>query len=158
MTTMQRQDQSRFDMWHDYMNLGRVLERLRDSTRDDGRLTHTKGPEKEAASSWSFVRNTSRRGERKDSTESGSVSSQSDTSCSTGTPPGCCRFCKQNGESVTVYRSHRLKSDEGKVICPILWNYTCPLCGASGDKAHTRRYCPQRDAGEAGRVVPGSRF
>ncbi|XP_010772257.1 nanos homolog 2-like [Notothenia coriiceps] len=156
MTAMQRQDQSRFDMWHDYMNLGRVLERLRDSTRDDGGLTHTKGTEKEAAFSGRR-RNTSRRGERKDSTESCSVSIQSDTTCSTGTSPGCCRFCKQNGESVTVYRSHMLKSDEGKLICPILRRYTCPLCGASGDQAHTRRYCPQREAGEAALVLLGSR-
>ncbi|XP_029313948.1 nanos homolog 2-like [Cottoperca gobio] len=141
-----------FDMWHDYMQLGRLLEKLCDNP--DGGHRHTEGPEKEAAAPWSHVQ-TSRRGDRKDSTSS--VSSLSDTSCS-GTSSDYCRFCKQNGESARVYRSHKLKSDDGKVICPILWNYTCPICEATGDHAHTRRYCPQAQRKEAARMLPGSRF
>ncbi|KAK5849658.1 hypothetical protein PBY51_013973 [Eleginops maclovinus] len=68
---MQRQVQSSFDMWHDYFALGRVLETLHN--QDDGGLTHTEGPDKEAASSWSHVQKTSQRGEHKHSTESSSV-------------------------------------------------------------------------------------
>ncbi|KAK6177972.1 hypothetical protein SNE40_012825 [Patella caerulea] len=55
---------------------------------------------------------------------------------------GTCVFCKNNGEPVTVYSSHLLKDDSGKVTCPILWRYTCPLCGITGDNAHTIKYCP----------------
>ncbi|XP_062602697.1 uncharacterized protein LOC134264423 [Saccostrea cucullata] len=56
-----------------------------------------------------------------------------------------CVFCKNNGETVVIYSSHVLKDEEGKVSCPILRKYTCPLCGVSGDNAHTIRYCPKND-------------
>jgi len=54
-----------------------------------------------------------------------------------------CVFCKNNGEQTAVYTSHVLKDDAGRVRCPILRKYTCPLCGVSGDFAHTIRYCPK---------------
>uniref|UniRef100_A0A4W6DCE3 Nanos C2HC-type zinc finger 2 n=1 Tax=Lates calcarifer TaxID=8187 RepID=A0A4W6DCE3_LATCA len=120
-----------FDMWHDYMNLGRVLERL-------------------------CARREAEQEERNKNSSSAS-SSQSDASWR-GTLPDYCRFCKQNGETPRVYQSHRLKSADGKVICPILWNYTCGVCGATGDYAHTRRYCPQAQSQEAARRRPRSRF
>ncbi|KAI3356718.1 hypothetical protein L3Q82_003312 [Scortum barcoo] len=71
-----------------------------------------------------------------------SSSTSSDTG-SSGTSGEFCGFCKQTGELPQVYRSHRLKSDDGKVVCPILRSYACPMCEATGERAHTRRYCPQ---------------
>lgn len=54
-----------------------------------------------------------------------------------------CVFCKNNGEQMAVYSSHILKDEAGRVQCPVLRKYTCPLCGVSGDAAHTIRYCPK---------------
>ncbi|XP_064596074.1 uncharacterized protein LOC135462758 [Liolophura sinensis] len=53
-----------------------------------------------------------------------------------------CVFCKNNGETLSVYGSHLLKDSRGRVTCPVLRRYTCPICGTSGDTAHTVRYCP----------------
>ena len=48
----------------------------------------------------------------------------------------CSVFC--NGE-------HRLKNPySGKITCPVLRPYTCSICNATGDKAHTRKYCPRQ--------------
>ncbi|KAM7390442.1 hypothetical protein PAMA_008549 [Pampus argenteus] len=141
-------------MWHDYMNLGRLLKKLCAGREMD--LRDTEGPKKQEKEPRRR-RQTSRPEDCKNSTELSPVSSLSDTSCS-GTSSDYCRFCKQNGESARVYRSHKLRSEDGKVICPILWNYTCPICAATGDHAHTRRYCPQAQRQEAARMLPGSRF
>ncbi|WP_411025060.1 nanos family protein, partial [Salmonella sp. s54836] len=53
-----------------------------------------------------------------------------------------CVFCRNNGEDESVYNSHALKAPDGKVTCPVLRAYTCPLCHSSGDEAHTIKYCP----------------
>ena len=53
-----------------------------------------------------------------------------------------CGFCRKNDERKEFYTSHRLKDANGKVICPILRKHQCELCGATGDQAHTRSYCP----------------
>ena len=58
-------------------------------------------------------------------------------------PAKFCVFCKNNGEAEMVYNSHQLKDDSGRVVCPILYYYKCPKCGAFGEKAHTLRYCPK---------------
>lgn len=55
--------------------------------------------------------------------------------------PTECVFCKNNGEEETYYREHLLKYADGRVMCPVLRAYTCPICGASGDDAHTIKYC-----------------
>lgn len=57
--------------------------------------------------------------------------------------PQVCVFCRNNGESESFYTSHYLKDADGKVTCPVLRAYTCPLCGANGDNAHTIKYCPE---------------
>jgi hypothetical protein len=31
---------------------------------------------------------------------------------------------------------------EGRVICPVLRDYVCPICYCTGDAAHTTKYCP----------------
>ena len=56
--------------------------------------------------------------------------------------PAWCVFCKNNGETEAVYTSHVLKNSQDKVACPRLRAYVCPLCGVSGDDAHTIKYYP----------------
>lgn len=54
-----------------------------------------------------------------------------------------CAFCKNNKETPEQYKSHVLKNPQGKVSCPVLRQYDCPIChNGGGDYAHTVRYCP----------------
>ena len=59
-----------------------------------------------------------------------------------GARPKMCTFCRTNNESPEVYTSHCLKDANDRITCPILMRYSCPECGATGEKTHTRRYCP----------------
>jgi hypothetical protein len=52
-----------------------------------------------------------------------------------------CSFCQNNGECEYIWRSHSIKDLFGKITCPLLMAYTCPICGESGEKAHTITYC-----------------
>ncbi|KAM4719084.1 nanos homolog 2 [Anableps anableps] len=153
MTTMQTRVD--FDMWHDYMNLSRILM----SDRRPVEPGDTQEPSKEPVQQMRNIQASLVGKKWKNSSETRSTSSSlSDTSSSGGTSADLCRFCRQNGESPRVYRSHALRSDDGKVTCPILWSYTCPICGASGDHAHTRKYCPQGMRREAATELPVLKF
>jgi len=66
-----------------------------------------------------------------------------------------CVFCRNNGEDESVYSTHALKSPDGKVTCPILFAYECPICRATGENAHTLKYCPRNPNGQ-GHVPGGS--
>jgi len=61
-----------------------------------------------------------------------------------GIKPGReCKFCRNNGESRDQYSSHVLRNpNTGQLICPVLRSHVCEICQATGDKAHTRNYCP----------------
>ncbi|KAK4470967.1 hypothetical protein MN116_006472 [Schistosoma mekongi] len=54
-----------------------------------------------------------------------------------------CVFCRNNNEPKEVYTSHKVKDRFGRVTCPVLRKFTCPVCGATKDRAHTIRYCPK---------------
>uniref|UniRef100_A0A1A9UYY7 Nanos-type domain-containing protein n=1 Tax=Glossina austeni TaxID=7395 RepID=A0A1A9UYY7_GLOAU len=58
--------------------------------------------------------------------------------------PKHCVFCENNNEPEAVVRSHAVRDSAGRVLCPKLRTYTCPICGSSGDNAHTIKYCPQK--------------
>lgn len=75
----------------------------------------------------------------------------------TAVPQLLCTFCKKNGETKELYSTHVLKDSNGIIVCPVLRNYPCPICGIpGGDFAHTMRYCPQNPdrTARSGRPIP----
>lgn len=71
--------------------------------------------------------------------------------------PKVCVFCRNNGAPEEVYGTHILKTADGRVLCPILRAYTCPLCSANGDNAHTIKYCPLSKDQASQRLAKGGR-
>lgn len=58
--------------------------------------------------------------------------------------PRECKFCRNNGETSHHYKSHTLRNPStGILVCPVLRDHVCDICGATGDDAHTRNYCPK---------------
>lgn len=157
---MQAVDVQSFDMWRDYMNLNKLLL----SDRCPVGLGDAEEPSKDPVQQMRPIHppatgnkwNNSKT--RSTSSRSSSLSDSSSSSGGGGKSTDLCRFCRQNGESPRVYRSHALRSEDGRVTCPILWSYTCPICGASGDQAHTRSYCPQVKRKEAATELPVFKF
>lgn len=55
-----------------------------------------------------------------------------------------CAFCKNLPDQQDNYKTHWLKDNEKRVVCPILRKYSCPIChNGGGDDAHTMRFCPK---------------
>uniref|UniRef100_A0A4W4EP01 Nanos-type domain-containing protein n=1 Tax=Electrophorus electricus TaxID=8005 RepID=A0A4W4EP01_ELEEL len=114
-----------FHMWHDYLDLrARLSQILEQKNRSSPSDTHIDSSVSSCCgSSQSLSREASR----------------------PASPRDVCGFCKRNGESAEIYTSHKLKSRDGRILCPVLRDYVCPFCKATGDKAHTRQYCPRRN-------------
>ncbi|KAM6427520.1 nanos homolog 2 [Liasis olivaceus] len=137
-----------FDRWKDYLNLSKVvMEIVEDRKKPQGFSPQwdplessaspvpCKDPSK-ATVHWANGSGSS------GTNGSGNGTDGGDLQPTQPTGRGICNFCKHNGESKNVYSSHPLKRADGVVVCPILRNYMCPLCGATADKAHTLKYCP----------------
>ena len=52
------------------------------------------------------------------------------------------KIFQNNNESEAVYTSHVLKDPSGRVVCPALYVYVCPICNNTGHQAHTVKHCP----------------
>ncbi|CAM2109808.1 unnamed protein product [Caretta caretta] len=114
-----------FDMWKDYLGLAKVVEEIQKQQNKWDNLQVTAVSEDEVDS----------------------PTFRTDLSPVTLTGNSLCVFCKHNGESRNIYMAHNLKDKKGRVECPILRNYICPQCGATQDKAHTKRFCPLTQKG-----------
>ncbi|KAI7811381.1 nanos homolog 3 [Triplophysa rosa] len=129
-----------FQPWRDYMGLADMVKAMQRapalSHSSDGRESHSEDDKNEHAAAVKTPGGPTRAHaapvrERKNAEP---VSSKSERKF--------CSFCKHNGESEVVFTAHHLKDCNGDVVCPYLKQYVCPQCGATGAKAHTKRFCP----------------
>ena len=51
-----------------------------------------------------------------------------------------CYFCF-NSTTKEPLLPHDLKDEHGNITCPVLLKITCPVCGKTGNNAHTSKYC-----------------
>ncbi|XP_060716551.1 LOW QUALITY PROTEIN: nanos homolog 3 [Tachysurus vachellii] len=162
--SMESEEQRHFQPWCDYMGLADTVRAMRSS-----RLSETSGPEPQQElhltshrsldGAFQFFSEFEMSGQPKTQkgrqecgrtgTTGSPPSSPSPTAASPGVGPCAtekfCGFCKHNGESEDVFTSHNLKN-HGQVVCPYLRRYVCPQCGATGGRAHTKRFCPLVDS------------
>ncbi|KAJ7303901.1 hypothetical protein JRQ81_011412 [Phrynocephalus forsythii] len=135
-----------FDPWKDYLNLSKVIaEIIEDHKRVQGYSTRGHALRCDPSPPVLLGEPTAHGSNGNKTSGSNSSESNANGSISLTSPrpgKGTCNFCKHNGESKNVYTSHPLKRGDGTVVCPILRNYVCPLCGATAGKAHTLKYCP----------------
>ncbi|NXL40473.1 NANO3 protein, partial [Glaucidium brasilianum] len=116
-----------FDMWRDYLGLAATLAKLPQERKDSAVAQEP----------------------------SASPGTAEPASPSPGKPP--CTFCKHNGEAKQVYSGHSLRDAKGHLLCPILRSYVCPQCGATQDRAHTKRFCPLTRRGYTSVYSPSAR-
>lgn len=128
-----------FLMWHDYLGLRAMVARLA-RAGDVRRLQ----PSSSSQGAWPGHEERPWCPDATSGTSGSGGGSPSGQSYGQSSEKTVCGFCKQNGESAEIYTSHRLKARNGRVLCPVLRSYVCPTCGATGDTAHTRHYCPAR--------------
>ncbi|KAF1675816.1 NANO3 protein, partial [Pygoscelis papua] len=125
-----------FDMWRDYLGLAAVLATLPQerSKAGEGKAGEGKAGEGEAGEGKAG------KGEAGEGEAAASASAPEASSVSPG--KSLCAFCKHNGEAKHIYSGHSLRDARGRVQCPVLRSYVCPQCGATQDRAHTKRFCP----------------
>ncbi|KAG2471058.1 nanos homolog 2-like [Polypterus senegalus] len=135
-----------FDMWSDQFRLTDVLKEII-SSRDEARPTgcpqepiaaNSQGGQGAVETPADALQGTSQEAQG-----SAAVQLTSSSRKPSRVRRKVCGFCKQNGETVEVYSSHIVRDSQDKVCCPFLRKYICPVCGATGDKAHTKRFCPK---------------
>ncbi|XP_058027574.1 nanos homolog 3 isoform X2 [Ahaetulla prasina] len=136
-----------FQLWRDYFQLAKLVEgmnRYGPSEEEPGPQAAELSPEQQPERQLFPRQQEQRRRQRQRQQQQQQLQQLVDKppSAARGWDGLSCSFCKQNGESRSIYTSHRLKDEAGLVQCPILRKYKCPQCGASEDFAHTRRFCP----------------